>query len=393
MSIKIAVLFGGRSVEHEVSVISALQAISYMDKSKYDIIPIYMTKSNEMYMGEAVGDIEAYKDIPGLISKSERVYFYNEGERVYIKGTKSGMFSKPVMRDVDLVFPIIHGTNVEDGALQGYLKTVGIPFCGSDVTASAISMDKYATKVILKENGIPVLDAKVFTQSDYANIEATMDDIEKIFGYPVIVKPINLGSSVGIGVANDRNSLEEAIDDAYRYASKILVEHAISNLREINCAVLGDENEAMPSECEEPMHTDEILSYEDKYVNNAKKTGSKGMASVSRQIPANISDKMRDEIRELSVKAFKVLGCNGVARLDFMIDADSDKVYFNEINPIPGSLSFYLWEPAGVPYSKLLDRIIDLALKRMRMEKELTFSFDTNILANAGIGGSKGVKK
>lgn len=402
MKTKVAVLFGGKSVEHEVSVISAIQAIMAMDKDKYEIIPVYLTKENDMYIGQDIGDIAAYKDIKGLLARSQRVVAVREGGRVrlvqYPHKTFGGM--KPV--DVDIAFPIVHGTNVEDGALQGFIKTLGIPFVGCDVTSSAVCMDKLVSKVVVKEAGVPVLDAKVYTLADYAEMEAMMDDVEKVFGYPVIVKPVNLGSSVGISVAADRGELTEAFDDAFRYASKVLVEHAISKLREINCSVLGDENEAIASECEEPISSDRILSYEDKYVNGgggkktggAKGSGSKGagMANLSRIIPAELTAEKREEIRDMAVRAFKALGCNGVARIDFMIDEESGNLYFNEINSIPGSLAFYLWEPVGVPYSELLDRMIELALKRARIEDSLTFTFDTNILANANLGGSKGSK-
>jgi len=401
MKTKVAVLFGGKSVEHEVSVISGIQAIMAMDKEKYEIIPVYLTKENDMYIGPDIGDIAAYKDIKGLLARSNRVVAVREGGRVrlvqYPHKTFGGM--KPV--DVDIAFPIVHGTNVEDGALQGFIKTLGIPFVGCDVMSSAVCMDKYVSKAVLKDAGVPVLDAKVYTLADYAELEGMMDDVEKVFGYPVIVKPINLGSSVGIGVAADRGELMEAFDDAFAYASRVLVEHAISKLREINCSVLGDENEAMASECEEPISSDRILSYEDKYVNGGggKKTGAKGsgskgagMANLSRIIPAELSPEKREEIRDLAVKSFKALGCNGVARIDFMIDEETGKLYFNEINSIPGSLAFYLWEPVGVPYSELLDRMIELALKRARVEDSLTFTFDSNILANANLGGSKGSK-
>jgi len=293
---------------------------------------------------------------------------------------------------IDVAFPVVHGTNVEDGAFQGYLKTLGVPFVGCDVTASAVGMDKFIMKSILKDAGIPVLDARQYTLSDYAETDSLIDDVEKTFGYPVIVKPVNLGSSVGISVAKDRTELSNAIDDAFKYATKVLVEHAITNLREINCSVLGDENEAEASECEEPMHTEDILSYEDKYVSNAKGSGQKGMASVARKIPADITDERREEVRDLAVRSFKALGCNGVARIDFMIDEETDKLYFNEINTIPGSLSFYLWEPVGVPYKELLSRLIELSLKRSRTEKNLTFTFDTNILNSASFGGNKGGK-
>lgn len=316
----------------------------------------------------------------------------NEGEKVSLVSYPLKKFGKNTEIDIDIAFPVVHGTNVEDGAFQGYLKTLGIPFVGCDVTASAVGMDKYIMKMVLKENGVPVLDAKVYTLSDYTQMETLLDNVEKTFGYPVIVKPVNLGSSVGISVAKDRLELSNSVDDAFRYASKILVEHAITNLREINCSVLGDENEAEASECEEPLHTKDILSYEDKYVSNAKSGGAKGMASVSRKIPADLTPEKREEVRELAVRSFKALGCNGVSRIDFMIDEDTGKLYFNEINTIPGSLSFYLWEPVGVPYKELLDRMIQLSLKRVRTEESLTFTFDTNILNTASFGGSKGSK-
>jgi D-alanine-D-alanine ligase len=385
-------LFGGKSVEHEVSVISGIQAFMNMDTDKYDVIPVYMTKKNDMYIGDEIGKIESYKDIDGLLAKSQRVIMINEDGRVKLVQYPMKKFGKNVSIDIDVAFPVVHGTNVEDGALQGYLKTIGIPFVGCDVTASAIGMDKFIMKTVLKEADVPVLDAKLFTLSDYADMDEMINEIENSLGYPVIIKPVNLGSSVGISVAKSKVELAGSLDDAFRYATKVLVEHAITKLREINCSVLGDENEAIASECEEPLHTEDILSYEDKYVNNAKGGGSKGMASVFRKIPADLSPEKRQEIRDMAVKSFKALGCNGVSRIDFMIDEENGKLYFNEINTIPGSLAFYLWEPIGIPYKELLDRMIQLAFKRERTEKNLTFTFDTNILNSASFGGSKGSK-
>ena len=393
MKTRVAMIFGGKSVEHEVSVISGIQAILSMDTDKYEVIPVYMTKKNEMYIGEDIGNIEAYKDIKALLDRSRRVIMINENGRVKLMPFPLKKIGKNPETEIDIAFPVVHGTNVEDGAFQGYLKTIGIPFVGCDVTASAIGMDKYIMKAVLKEGNVPVLDARIYTLSDYKEIDTLLDNVEKEIGYPAIVKPVNLGSSVGISVAKNRVELTNSIDDAFRYATKVLVEHAISSLREINCSVLGDENDAIASECEEPLHTEDILSYEDKYVSNSKNGGSKGMASVSRKIPAEISPKLREEIRDMAVKSFKLLGCNGVARIDFMIDEESGKLYFNEINTIPGSLSFYLWEPVGVPYKELLSRMIDLCLKRARREEGLTFTFDTNILNSASFGGSKGGAK
>ncbi len=397
MKTRVAVMFGGKTVEHEVSVISGIQACMAMDLDKYDVIPVYLTKENDMYIGDDIGSIRAYRDIPALLAKSQRVILINEGGHKLLTPYPMKRFggAKPV--EFDVAFPVVHGTNVEDGALQGYLKTLGVPFVGPDVTASAVSMDKFVTKAILKEYGVPVLDARVYTLADYVDIEKILDDIESVFGYPVIIKPVNLGSSVGIGIARNRTELIGAVDDAFRYSTRLMAEHAISKLREINCAVLGDDTDATASECEEPLHTAEILSYEDKYVNNAGSKGGKsgggakgaGMASVARKIPAELSPEMREKVRELAVRSFRALGCCGVSRIDFMIDEETGELYFNEINPIPGSLAFYLWEPVGVPYGDLLDRMIQLAFKRMRTEEAVTFSFETNILANADLGGAK----
>ena len=392
MKLRIALVFGGKSVEHEVSVISGIQAYMNIDREKYDVTPVYMTKDNCMYIGEDIGKMESYKDLPGLIKRSERVILVNDSGRVRFMPYPQKLFKKNEGIETDLIFPVVHGTNVEDGALQGYFKTIGVPFVGCDVTASAVGMDKYIMKAILKEADIPLLPASVYTLSDYEDTDKLVQKIEEKYSYPVIIKPVNTGSSVGINIASDRNELINALDDAFRYASRVLCERAIKELREINCAVLGDENEAIASECEEPLHTKDILSYEDKYVSNAGKSGSKGMASVSRKIPAEIPSELRERIRDLAVRSFKALGCSGVARIDFMIDGSDGQLYFNEIYTIPGSLSFYLWESLGIPYKELLSRMIEISLKRVRTERNLTYTFDTNILDSASLGGAKGGK-
>jgi D-alanine-D-alanine ligase len=303
-------------------------------------------------------------------------------------------FGSNVICDIDVAFPIVHGTNVEDGALQGYLQTLDIPYVGCDVLASAIGMDKYAMKILLKEAGFPVLDCCRFADFEAENIEKCLDEVESKFSYPVIVKPINLGSSVGISKASDRKALEKAIEEAFEFADRILVEPAVVKLKEINCSVVGDSEDAEASVCEEPVQCDEILSYKDKYVAGDKSGGgSKGMATLKRKIPAEITPEQDEFIRRIAVDAFKFLGCNGVTRIDFMIDMANDKIYINEINTIPGSLSFYLWEPKGVKYTELLERMIQLAMKRYRRHEKINYSFDTNILSMGGSFGAKGSKR
>ncbi len=393
MKIKLAVLFGGKSVEHEISIISALQACEYINREKYEVIPLYMTKEGAFYTGEHIGHIERYKDIPLLLRESTRVLLLSEEGKVNMVRYPMKKLGSNVLGSIDVVFPIVHGTNVEDGTLQGYLQTLGLPYVGCDVLSSAVGMNKYVMKAVFKDNDIPVLPCACYNLADFEDVEKLLDRIEGRFPYPVIVKPINLGSSVGISKADHREDLEEALGLAFNFSQKVLVEPAIQHLKEINCAVLGDELEAEASECEEPLNAEEILTYEDKYIGGGKSKGaSKGMASLSRAIPANISAQRREEIRQMAVRAFQCLGCSGVARIDFMIDQDTDQVYLNEINTIPGSLSFYLWEPVGLPYTELLERMIQLALKRHRENGKLTFSFETNVLAGVKLGGAKGTK-
>lgn len=399
MKIQVGLFFGGPSVEHEVSVITALQAYYAFEDERYEIIPIYITKDSRMFVGESIGDIEAYRNIPALLDKSIQITIVREEGRTYLRQIRSRAFKKDYNQVIDVAFPCVHGTNVEDGTLQGYLQTLGLPYVGCDVFSSAIGMDKFAQKAVLREAGISVLPALCPYISEYRqDPEALMNAIEAKIGYPVIVKPNNLGSSVGIRVARDRAALESALEYAFGFALRVLVEHAITSLKEVNCSVLGDYESAEASECEEPIAQDEILSYQDKYMGNSGKNGvkgapvkgggakgSEGMASLSRKIPAEISPERREEIRSLAVKTFQTLGCNGVARIDFMIDKDTDALYVNEINTIPGSLAFYLWEAVDLPYSKMLVRLIDLALKRERERSNISFSFDSNLLAHASL--------
>lgn len=400
MKIKLAVLFGGKSVEHEISIISAVQAMRYINRDKYDVIPVYITKTNEMYHSEDMVNIEEFSKLKALLKKSRRVTFSVENGRTMLVKTHTKAFEKKLVSEIDLAFPIVHGTNCEDGTLHGYLKMMNLPLVGCDITASAIGMDKYYMKTVFKDNGIPVLDCKCFTAKDYnTSADTVAQTIEDTIGYPVIIKPVNLGSSVGISKAANRDELDDALQNAFNFAGKILAERAVENLKEVNCSVLGDIDEAQASECEEPVNSDKILSYEDKYTSGGKggakggsKGGSKGMASLKRKIPADITPEQRDTIREMAVNAFKCLGCNGIVRIDFMIDKSTGEIFLNEINTIPGSLSFYLWEPLGVKYTELLDRMIQIALKRNREQAEISYAFDTNVLEGISFGGAKGSK-
>lgn len=399
MKIKLGVFFGGKSVEHEVSIITAIQAIENINKEKYDIIPVYIAKNNKMYCGEFIGDIRQYKDINSLLNNSREVTLAQKGDKVVLLKCNKRFFEKSIYDYIDIVFPIVHGTNVEDGTIQGYLKMFNLPYVGCDVISSAVGMDKYVCKCLLKENNIPVLDCKCFTLKDFNDsVENIMEEVEKDIPYPVIVKPVNLGSSVGIEIAKNKEELQKSIENAFSYSKKILVEKVIVKLKEVNCSVVGDYEEAMASECEEPVKTDEILSYTDKYISGGKKTGGKMAGSKNSmnagvlKLPAEITKEQKQTIQDLAIKTFKILGCSGVIRIDFMIDEDTNQIYVNEVNTIPGSLSFHLWRATNLNYTDLLDKLIDLSLKRNREDKQMTYSFDSNILSGYTSGGLKGLK-
>lgn len=387
--IKLGVIFGGESVEHEVSIISAIQAMNKMDSEKYEVIPIYITKDREWYTGKSLKDIEVYQDLDLLKRYSKNVVLYYKKGRFVLQS--KGLFKRTI-EEIDMAFPIVHGTNVEDGALQGYLKSIGIPFVGSDVSSAAIAQDKIFQKQIYQSSNIPTTDFVWFFDSEY------LDDSDKIIKkveklkYPVMVKPATLGSSVGINKAHNKEELIRAIEDAITYDSKVIVEEVVENLTEVNISVLGNYEHMQYSVIEQVMTDNELLTYEDKYIGGSKKNNgaSKGMASASRKIPADIPEKLKEEVQNIALDVFKTLNCSGDVRIDFLIDMKKKKVYVNEINSIPGSLAFYLWEPIDKEYPELLDEMINIAIKDYKKKVNKVHSFNTNILQ--GFSGTKGLK-
>ncbi|MBU9713786.1 D-alanine--D-alanine ligase family protein [Evansella tamaricis] len=398
MKTRVAVIFGGMSVEHEVSVISALQAIQNMDKERYEIIPLYISKEGSWYTGEELIDIEEYKNLKGLLQKAQKVQISRTSvNQVAIHKDPKPKFGKSFINEIDVAFPIVHGTFVEDGVLQGFLELLKIPYVGCDVVSSSTGMDKVIMKNVYRDSGLPILEYVWFYSSEWTeDQDALVKKVEETLSYPVIVKPANLGSSVGISKATNQEELEEAVELASQFALKIVVEKAVQNLTEVNCSVLGDYESVEASVIEQVLGSDEFLSYEDKYAGGSSKDSgaSKGMESTNRIIPAEIGEEKTKEVQELAKRAFQVLGCNGVSRIDFLIDNDDGKkVYINEINTIPGSLSFYLWEPSGKPYQQLLNDLIQLALKRERERNQLMFSIDSNLFSLSKLSGGKGSKQ
>lgn len=394
MKTNVAVFFGGRSVEHEISVISALQAINAFDKEKYNVIPVYISKQGRWFTGDNLLDTRNYKDLKALQDNAEEVFMRPEYGDFNLYKAHMGRFSRrnPVVAELHVAIPVLHGTNCEDGTFEGLLETIGIPFAGCNTLSSANGMDKITMKMILRECGIPVVDYVWFTDKEWAaSREKVISRVEEKLSYPVIVKPANLGSSVGIGKAADREQLVKCIDEAEKFSTRIIVEHMVERLKEINCSVLGDADDHQSSVCEEPIKSGDFLSYEDKYMGGTKTNA--GMQASAKRIPAELTPEMTERIREIAGETFRVLSCHGVSRIDVMIDEKDDSVYVNEINTIPGSLSFYLWEASGISFTQLMDRLVALALKRKRESDRKVFTYDQNIFAlGGGVKGAKGAK-
>ncbi|MDE6199326.1 MAG: D-alanine--D-alanine ligase [Muribaculaceae bacterium] len=385
------VFFGGRSTEHEISVISASQAMHAINREKYDVTPIYITKDGKWYTGQELFEVKNYRHIPELLAKCEEVYMRPVYDDYNLYRKKKPLFGSDVLTKLDVVIPVLHGSNGEDGIFEGVLETVGIPYAGCNTLSSANGMDKITMKMILQANDVPVVDYVWFTDKQwYSQKDALIKKIEDKIGYPVIVKPANLGSSVGIGRADNREELIAKVEDAEKYSTRLIVEDLVENLQEINCSVRGDCDEYQMSVLEEPIKSGEILSYEDKYMGGTK--GAKGMQASQKRIPAELPDSETAKIKFLAGETFRVLSCHGVSRVDVIVDAKTREIYVNEINTIPGSLSFYLWEATGISFDKLMDRLVSLALKRKREQKLKTVSYDQNIFSMGG-GVKGGIKK
>lgn len=390
MKIKIGVIYGGETVEHEVSVISALQAMNNLNEDKYDIVPIYISKDRIWYTGHMLRDIEFYKEFEDEKKYATKVMIYKKGKTFLLQRT-TGLFRKDIT-DLDIILPVVHGNNIEDGSLAGLLDSIGIPYVGSHVLGGALGQDKVVMKQVMESVNLPIVPYTWFYDSEYLdNKENILKEIKKI-GYPVIVKPATLGSSIGIEVAKSEKDIESKIEDAMEYDTKIVVEKVIENLTEVNASVLGNYEYQKVSPLEEVMGEDEILSFADKYLGNAKSKGtaSKGMASTSRIVPARIPEKLTKEIQDTAKHVFKVLNLSGVCRVDFLIDNKENKFYVNEPNTCPGSLSFYLWKEAGMKYSELLDEMVSIAIKEYKHKNQKTMSFKSSIFD--GFNGSKGIK-
>jgi D-alanine-D-alanine ligase len=384
MKLTIGVMFGAESVEHEISIISAIQAMEAINKDTYEVLPIYISKEKHMYSGSELRELSCYKDIPRLLKSVTPIQLVRINNQVVCRSIKPNLFFKS--KNIDLMIPIVHGSNSEDGTVVGFCKMLGVPYVGSDVIAAAVGQDKIFFKHILENSTLPVVPWFWFYGKNFEKNKEGILDKAKDLGYPLVIKPATLGSSIGIMIANDEKSCVQGIEAAMMYDRKILVEKKIESMQEINCSVLDEKGTYRASPLEEVLKSDEILSYQDKYEGGDK---SKGMVSTTRMVPAKISEELTKKIQNLALQTSEVIGVSGVVRIDFLYDANKDVVYVNEINTIPGSLSFYLWKEDGIEFDRLMDILIESAIVRLRDQERMIYSYDTNLLSNFKKGGSK----
>jgi D-alanine-D-alanine ligase len=380
--LSVGVIFGGRSVEHEVSVVTGHQVMEAL-QGHHDIVPIYVTREGAWLSSPALNDLSVYRDNSWIAVGDEVVLSPATG----LGGLRvpGGRLRSARTIPLDVVIPAIHGTFGEDGTLQGLLEMADLPYTGSGVVASAVGMDKVMMKAAFEAAGLPVVPHTLVTSDQLgSHMQGVLDRCEETIGYPAFVKPSRLGSSVGIGKAPDRSSLSDALEVARRYDQRILVEKAIEGCMEINCSVLGGGTRTpRASVCEQPIPWEEFLSFSDKYLRGGKSSKSGGMAGQERRIPAPISTELAERVQGNAIAAFEAVDASGVARVDCFLREETGETWVMEINTAPGSFSFYLWEPTGLTFSRLILELIEIALETHAAKSQLMFSFDSGLLEGA----------
>lgn len=408
MKLRVAVIYGSRTCEHDVSIVSALQAMDNLDKNEYDVVPVYIARDGQWYTGQLMRNIAFYSAFrPQLVNHVAPVMSDDgkltlmpvssiapHGFKGMIKVLMSNMnLGEDTVEKCDVVLPVMHGMNGEDGTLQGLLELFNVPYTSSGVLGSALGMDKIAMKQFFRGCGLPVVDGMWFSRAEWQeNREGVLARVEASCRYPMYVKPANLGSSIGISRATDRESLIKAIETAVEYDRRILVERGIEKPVEINCSALRIKGEVRASLCEMPASWEEFLTFDDKYLRGSKSGKGQGMESLARKVPAPISDELTARIRQMTQQVYRAMDCKGVVRIDYMLDGDD--LYINEINIIPGSLAFYLWEPLGISFKDMLDCMIEDAFAAHAEKNRSVFSYDSSILRSVqgGLKGAKGGK-
>ena len=396
----IAVFFGSRSCEHDVSIVSALQCIEATKAAGFNVTPVYISRDGLWYTGEPLENIETFREFNPMTKGITRVTLdvtANAGDLWAWPPQRAGLFAKvpAPLCHIDCVIPVFHGWHGEDGTIQGLLEMANIPYASSGVLGSAIGMDKIAMKQILRGAGFPVLDFVWFTREQLKKErQAVIERVEKEIKYPAFIKPAALGSSIGVSRAKNREELERALDVAASYDRRILVEVGVVHPVEINCAAVGYGEDVRASVCEMPVPSsnDTFLDFWQKYLRNASTKGedSRGMKSLSRVVPAPIGDELTGRIQTMTCDIFKLLDCCGTVRVDFILD-QNDMLFVNEPNTIPGSLAFYLWKASGLDFPKLIEKMVEDALRAHADKNSSVFAYDSSILKKvaAGTTGSK----
>jgi D-alanine-D-alanine ligase len=388
----VAVIFGGRSVEHDVSIVTAQQIMKAIDQTRYHVVPVYITRDGKWFTGNALQEIANFKDdailnhkdlIPVILSPDVRHH------GLLVDPLARGFFRRPRVIRVDVLFPAVHGTHGEDGTLQGLFELADIPYVGFSTLGSALTNDKIMTKQMLRQAGLPVLNDIWFTRSQWQRTPDTvLARIHETFELPIFVKPATLGSSIGVSRVSDLNLLRPSIEIAVNLDRRVIVEPAVADPIEVNCSVIGFDSEIKTSVLEQPLTYTDFLTYEDKYL-----AGSKGMKSADRVIPAPLNEALTHEIQRLAVEAFKAVDGRGIVRVDFLIERANRRVFINELNTMPGSLAFYLWRPSGLSEAALIDQLIHYAREAHAEKRRNITNYRTSLLSVAAARGIKGVKK
>jgi D-alanine-D-alanine ligase len=393
--LQLGVIFGSRTCEHEVSIISAIQLMRAVNRDKYDVFPIYISQKGEWYTGNTLFEMNAFTPFDAYGKDLDRVTLdmtAGSGALITYKQGK-GLFGGPkrvILARLDCVIPIIHGLHGEDGSLQGLLELADIPYTSTGIAGSAVGMDKIIMKKCFRGEGFPVLPDCAALRSQWnANPDSIIETIERQLAYPVFVKPANLGSSIGVSRANNKSELKNALNVAFEYDRRILIEKGLDRPIEVNCSVLGFDTEITTAILEMPTSGGDLLDFSEKYLASG---GRKGMASLRRVMPAPVGEDMTERIKSISEQVFRALDCKGVVRIDFMIDRLSDSLYITEINTIPGSMAYYLWAAGGVGYSELIDRMVGYALKAHQCKNDNAYAYSSDILSGVSLGGKKGGK-
>lgn len=382
MKLSIGVIFGGRSLEHDLSVLTAIQAMDNIDKERYEVVPIYITKDLTFYSGGMLRYIDSYKDFRLIDRYATKVNLINKNGKFVLQTT--GLI-KRVYKEIHLAFPMVHGKYTEDGSIIGYLETLGIPVVGSDIYSSSLCQDKVFTKEVLNGNDIPVVDYVYFSDNDYKlDKEDIFKKIEKL-SYPLVIKPARLGSGIGIEIVNRKEELESSIEKAMKNDERVLVEEYIEDRREFNMAVLLSKGKLIGSVIEEIIK-DEPCNYYDKYRKDNEDD------TFKRIFPADISKALTDEIEKTSKKTYKVLALSGVARVDYVYDNKKKKLYVNEVNTIPNFFSHHLFDDKNIDYRELLGIMIKEAIDKIHKENDMVKDIEDNLFNKVTSKDIKGMK-